>query len=322
MRRIIIGGLAVVLLTGHVTAQQPAKVPRVGILTPAEDDRTAIFQAFRQGLREHGYIEGQNIVLEFRLARGDYGMIPRLAAELASLPVDVIVTDGGPVAQAARAATATIPIVMGTSGDPFAQGLITSLARPGGNVTGFTLSPTELSVKRLDLLRAAFPDAKSATVILNPLNPGSEAGFRAVSDAARSFGLVVVRVEGTDPDSLRGLSPGSIDRAAPVLVLPDAMLWNQRQQLIALVTAARVPALYPEREYAEDGGLMAYGPNVPENFRQAATYVDRILKGANPGELPVQQPAKLDFIINLKAAQALGLLLPAFVLARATEVIE
>ena len=325
-RGVLVGGLGALLLAlAPAAAQQPqpAKLRRLGILTPADSDRTAIFAALREGLREHGYVEGDSIVLEFRLARGDYGAIPRLAAELASLPVDVILTDGGaPVAHAAMQATSSIPIVMGTSGDPVMSGLVASLARPGRNVTGFTLVPSELSVKRLDLLRTAFPKARSVTVFLNPTNRGSEEAFLRVKEAAASLGLGIARAEAESPAALRALRPDRLDGTAPVLVMPDAMLWNNRRDLIALMAAARVPALYPEREYADDGGLMAYGPNVPDIFRRAAGYIDRILKGANPGELPIQQPTKFDFVVNLKTAHALGLTLPPTFVARADEVIE
>ncbi len=299
----------------------PASVPVVGVLTPAESDRTDVFDAIRQGFREHGYTEGRNIRLEFRLARGDYSALPRLAAELVSLPADVIVTDGGTaVAQAAIAATKTIPIVMGTIGDPVARGFVASLSRPGGNVTGFTLLTGDLSVKRLELLRTAFPGADRATVLLNPLNRGSVIDFGRLTEIAPSLRLRLVRVEAPNPDAIRSLAPASM--ISPVLVLPDAMFWNRRVDIVALITAARAPALYPEREYADVGGLVAYGPNVPDNFRRAAGYVDRILKGASPGELPVQQPAKFELVVNLKAARALGLDLSPTLLARADEVIE
>ena len=307
----------------NAAAQQPsrARVPIVGVLTPAESDRTAVFDALRQGFREHGYTEGRDIRLEFRLARGDYSALPRLAAELVSLPADVIVTDGDTtVAQAAIGATKTIPIVMGTSADPVAQGFVASLSRPGGNVTGFTLLTNELSVKRLELLRTAFPGADRVTVLLNPLNRGSVIDFGRLTEVAQSLRWTLVRVEAPTPDAIRSLAPGTI--ASPVLVLPDAMFWNRRVDIVALMTAARAPALYPEREYADVGGLVAYGPNVPDNFRRAAGYVDRILKGASPAELPVQQPAKFELVVSLKAARSLGVDLPPTLLARADEVIE
>jgi putative tryptophan/tyrosine transport system substrate-binding protein len=325
MRRREVLALAVMATSfaAPVWAQQLApKLPRIGIVSPARSEDTSVFRAFREGLREHGYIEGRNIVLEFRLAHGDYGALPRLVSELVSLPVDVLVTDGGPgVAKLAKDATQQIPIVMGTSGgDPVASGLVTSLSRPGGNVTGLTLMQRELSAKRVDLLKAALPNAKAITILMNPANTGAETNFHASEEAARTAGLAITRIEAASPSALRALQPGQI--RGPLLVLPDAMLWNERRVILAWATAARVPGVFPEREYADEGGLIAYGPNVPANFRRAAAYVDRILKGASAGDLPVEEPAKLDFVVNLKAARGLGILLPDNFVARADEVIE
>jgi putative tryptophan/tyrosine transport system substrate-binding protein len=299
-------------------AQTSEKIPRVGILSPADSDSTPIFQAFRQGLRDRGYIEGRNIILEFRLAHGDYAAFPKLAAELVNIPVNVIVTDGGlaPV-RIAQQASSHIPIVMGAgTPDAVALGLVQSYARPGGNVTGFTLMQTDLTMKRVDLLRTAFPDATAMTVLLNPSNEGAKINFRAADQAARSAGLTIHRLEAADPEKLSGLSPTLLANA-PVLVLPDATFWNHRGQILALVEAARLPAIYPEREYADEGGLIAYGPNVPDNFRRAAAYVDQILKGAKAGDLPLQEPAKFDFVVNLKTAKALGITISPAILVRA-----
>jgi putative ABC transport system substrate-binding protein len=305
-------------------AQQPApKMPRVGIVSPAQSEDTPIFQAFRKGLREHGYVEGRNIVLEFRLADGDYDALPRLVSELVNLPVDVIVTDGGPgVAKLAKDATKRVPIVMGTTGgDPVASGLVASISRPGGNITGLTLMQKELSAKRLDLLKAALPDAKTITVLMNPANAGTETNLRATEEAARTGGIAITtRIEATSPASLHALRPDQL--TGPLLVLPDAMLWNERRVILTWAAAARAPGVFPEREYADDGGLIGYGPNVPANFHRAAAYVDRILKGEKAGDLPVEQPAKLDFVVNLKTARSLGISLPDNFVARADEVIE
>jgi len=317
----ILGGAAT--WPGSARAQQAQKINRIGILTPAPSDQTPIFAAFRQGLREHGYIEGQNTRIEFRSARGDSSLLPKLAADLASLPVDVIVTDGAGAARAAKDATQRIPIVMGTSGaDPINLGLVTSMARPGGNVTGLTLMHAPLSVKRLELLRTIFPQANDFTVLVNP-HPGSEENFRAVLEAANTIASITLhRVDAATPDALRTLAPGKLRPGTPILVLPDAMFWNNRQTIVTLITVAGVPALYPEREYVEEGGLIAYGPNVPDNFRRAARYVDLILKGANPADLPIQEPVKIELVVNLKAAKALGVDMPTAVLLRADEVIE
>jgi putative tryptophan/tyrosine transport system substrate-binding protein len=322
-RRELVASAVAVMAAGPVFGQQPApKVPRLGIISPAQSDDTAIFRALREGLREHGYVEGRNIILEFRLARGDYEALPRLVSELVNLPVDVILTDGGPgVAQLAKGATQQIPIVMGTSGgDPVASGLVASFSRPGGNLTGLTLMQRELSAKRVDVLKAAVPETTAITVLLNPANPGAETNFRATEEAARTAGITTITRIEASPEQLRALSPTTLK--TPLLVIPDAMLWNHRSDILAWATRARAPGVYPEREYADDGGLIGYGPNVPNNFRKAASYVDRILKGAKPGDLPIEEPSKIDFVVNLKTAKALGIQLPTAILIRADEVIE
>lgn len=303
--------------------QKPGeKMPRVGILTPADNDKTPIFEAFKQGLRELGYVEDRNIVLEFRSSHGNDALLPQLAAELVALPVDVIVTDG-PAAFAAGKATKRIPIVMGAGPDPVSVGLAASLSHPGGNFTGFTLMARELDAKRPDLLHTAFPNSTAVAVLVNPSNTGSATSLQAIEEAARSMGLrIVARVEASTPEVLRALTPSVFAEATAVTVLADAMFWNHRQAIIALVNAARLPAMYPEREYADDGGLMAYGPSVPDNFRRAAGYVDRILKGVKPADLPIQEPARFDFVVNLKTARELGLTIPPATLAFADEVIE
>lgn len=315
----LIGGAAAWPVAAR--AQLTSRIPRVGIISPAESNTTPIFQAFRQGLRERGYVEGLNIALEFRLARFDYSAFPRLVAELLSIPVDVIVTDGGPgPVRIIKEANNQIPVVMGAGPDPVALGLAQSLARPGGNVTGFTLMP-DLTVKRVDLLRTAFPDATRITVLLNPSNEGSEGTFRVTEQAARSVGVATSRLEAADPEQLRMIDPARLANI-PMLVINDAMFWNYRRDILKLVVSARVPAIYPEREYADDGGLIAFGPNVTDNFRRAAVYVDQILKGARAGDLPIQQPAKFDFVVNLKTARAMGITIAPAILVRADEVIE
>jgi putative ABC transport system substrate-binding protein len=328
MKRWELAAVALTIVSGAsirpAIAQQLApKMPRVGIVSPAQSEDTPIFRAFREGLREHGYIEGQNIVLEFRLARGDYQSLPGLVSELVNLPVDIIVTDGGPgVARLAKEATQQIPIVMGTSGgDPVASGLVESFSRPGGNITGLTLMQRELSAKRVDVLKAAIPDATAITVLLNPANPGAVTNFKSTEEAAAHAGLTTItRIDAASPEELRSLSPSSLK--TPLLVIPDAMLWNHRRDILTWAERARVPGVYPEREYADDGGLIGYGPNVPNNFRRAAFYVDRILKGAKAGDLPIEEPSKVDFVINLRSAKALGFHLPTAILIRADEVIE
>lgn len=303
-------------------AQQQGKVYRIGILTPAQSDQTRIFRAFRQALAELGYVEGRNIVIEFRSAHGVSSELSNLAAELVALPVDVVVTDGPAAAGAAQHRTKRIPIVMATSGiDPVALGLVKSLRRPGGNLTGFTLLHRELSEKRVDLLRTLLPHATAVTVLVNPV-PGSDLALETIRDAARALGLTVSRIDAATPEALRALRPADLQAGAPVIVVADAMFWNNRQTVVSLVGAAGVPALYPEREYCESGGLISYGAYVPDNFRAAAGYVHRILKGEKPADLPIQEPVKIELIINLKAAKALGIEIPLTLLGRADAVIE
>jgi ABC-type uncharacterized transport system substrate-binding protein len=224
---------------------------------------------------------------------------------------------------AAKRATATIPIVMIAAGDPVGSGLIASLARPGGNVTGFYPMQAELCGKRVEILRTAFPDISTLAVLENSSNIHAPINLRATEEAAWSLGLMTVTpVSAGTVQALAALRPTSFADLSAVVVLPDAMFWNHRGEILALVDKARLPAIYPEREYAEDGGLMAYGANIPDNTRRAADYVDRILKGAKPGELPIQQSTKFDFVVNLRAARALGFTIPSSVLDRADEVIE
>ena len=322
-RSLIIGGLAALLRAPKraLAQQAPAKIPRVGVLTTADSDRTRLMDAFREGLRELGWVEGRNVILEFGFARGDLSRGPQLAAEMVALPVDVIVTEG--VTPDAVAATDRIPIVAPTLMDPVERGLAASLARPGGNITGFTLMHTEINGKRLDLLRTAFPQITAVSALVNPANSASKLSFEQTETAASRMGLRHVRrVDAESAAILHALRPAIFSGADAVIVLPDGVFYHFRQDIVALVNEAHLPAIYPEREYADDGGLMAYGANVPDNFRRAADYVDRILKGAKPGDLPIQEPVKFDFVVNLQTAKALGLTIPPAILARADEVIE
>jgi putative ABC transport system substrate-binding protein len=320
-RSVVIGGIAALLATESAFAQQaPAKIPRVGILTPADSDKTPIFDAFREGLRDLGYVEGRNVILEFRLIHGEFTLLPRMAEELINLPVDVIVSDAGLDVLARM--TRTIPIVA-MMADAMMYGVVSSLSHPGGNVTGFSLMHKELSAKRLEILDEAFPEIRTVAVLTNPPARGSAMNLRATEEAARSLGSVTITIVSAESsEDLLALRPSVFAGVGGVVVLGGGLFWNHRRDIVALVNAARLPAIYPEREYVEDGGLMAYGANVPDNFRRLAGYVDRILKGANPGDLPVQQPVKFDFVVNLKTAKDLGLTIAPSILARADEVIE
>jgi putative tryptophan/tyrosine transport system substrate-binding protein len=303
-------------------AQQPAKVPRVGILSPAASETAATLTAFREGIRDLGYIEGQTIALDFRLSKGIMDALPTLAAELVRIPVNVIVTDSTSATLAAFGATRTIPIVMGaTGGDPVALGLAKSLSRPGSNVAG-TLLLTGLSQKRLQLLKQVFPGAGRIAVLTNPKDAISVSEMPKAEMAAAQIGVRLLPFAASTPTELRALAPSALSGCDGLLVMPGGMFWNNRATILGIASMARVPAIYPEREYADDGGLIAYGPNVPAHHRLAAGYVDRILRGANPGDLPINATSQFDFVINLRAANALGLTLPPDFVSAANEVIE
>jgi putative tryptophan/tyrosine transport system substrate-binding protein len=323
-RRTFLGASsALVLLVARRAAAQSGKLVRIGVLTGASDASGAKFEAFRQGLRDFGYAEGQNVVLEYRFARGSLERFPALAAELVQANVDIIVTDGGnAAAQAAKQATATIPIVMAVSGDPL-KGLIASYARPGGNLTGLTLMSSELSAKRLQLLKEIAPKATRVAVLRNAANPSSADSLAATESAAPSVGVTIERFDVRDLDDL-GTVLTSVARERPhaFLILPDVAFFDARARLVEFANAQRLPAMFPEREYADAGGLVAYGPNVPANFRRVAAYVDKIVKGARPSDLPVEQPTKLELLVNLRTSKALGITIPRSLLVRADRVIR
>jgi putative ABC transport system substrate-binding protein len=305
-------------------AQQPDKIFRIGVLSPAASPSTKAFDGLRKGLRDLGYIEGTNITIEYRLAAGDYGQLPGMAADLVRLPVDLIVTDSGIATQIAQQATQAIPIVAATAGpDPVATGLAVSLAHPGGNVTGFT--GYELGGKRLELLRDVLPAVSRIGALWNPatVTPAPMSSLKATEEAARVLGLQLRPIAVAAPGEITAGFEAAVGGGVEALVvLPDGMFWNEREQIVALAARHRLPTIYEEREYANDGGLLSYGRNVSENFRQAAGYVDKILKGAKPADLPIQQPTRFDLVVNLKTANALGLTVPPSILARADEVFE
>jgi putative ABC transport system substrate-binding protein len=310
------------LLTAPIAVKAPAKVPRIGILSPAAEASTPVFEAFRQGLRELGYVEGQNIVLEFRLAAGRAERLRELAAELVQLPVEVILTDTMTATHVAKEATTTIPIVMASSSDPVQGGLVASLAQPGGNITGMALLAPELSGKRLELLKEVVPGVAQVAVLWNPRNP-VVANVRATEVAAQALHLWLHLVEVPGAEALEAAFEAARQgRADALITLPDAMLWNQRLQVVSLAAQHQLPALFPEREFVDAGGLLSYGPSVPASFHRAATYVDKLLKGAKPADLPVEQPVKFELVINLKTAKALGLTIPPTILFQADEVIQ
>jgi putative ABC transport system substrate-binding protein len=305
-------------------AQQPARPFRIGVLAFGQDPASPLFNAFRDEMRKLGHIEGQTYILEFRSARGDADRTRSFAAELARLPVDVILADGGTASLAAKQATTAIPIVMAVTSDPVGIGLVASLARPGGNLTGFSILSPELGSKRLALLKEAVPAARLVGVLLNAASPITGAQQLApIKHAALALDMDLVVGEAQSRDSIPAAVDALVARGiSALIVVGDALFFNERTVIIDLARTNRLPAIYPEREYAEDSGLIAYGPSVPDNFRRAAGYVARILRGEKAGDLPVEQPVKFELVINLKTAKTLGLDVPAQLLARADEVIE
>jgi putative tryptophan/tyrosine transport system substrate-binding protein len=305
-------------------AQPTARLPRVARLSPSSAAADEIMlAAFRQGLKEHGWIEKKNIILEYRFADGKTDRLTDLAADLVRLKVDVILSGATIGAQAAQRATSTIPIVLVTTGDPVAAGLVESLARPGGNLTGVTALGQELSGKRLQLLKEALPGISHVAVLSNPTNPDNKFSVKEVEAAANDLGVKLKVHEAGDPTKFESAFRAmSAERAGAVLVLTDSMLLTHRKRIVELAAQRRLPAMYPISEYANVGGLMFYGANFPDMYRRAATFVDKILKGTKPGDLPVEQATKFEFVINLRAAKQIGLTIPPNVLARADRVIR
>ena len=322
-RRFLIGAGALLVVPGAVHGQPVGKVYRIGVLgTTSPRSHGAFVDAFREGLRQRGYVEGKTVVLEYRWAENDYDRLPALAAELVRLNVDLILTHGAPGARAAKAATTTIPIVTAISGEAVATGLVQSLARPGGNVTGSTFSYAELNAKRLELLKEALPSLRRVAVLANGTNPGHVMTFEAASRTARSIGIEVVQITARSAEELDGVF-GQITRAQceALIVYEDPLFLAEASQLAILSDRHRLPGA-GFREFADAGGLLGFGINFPAVWRQAARFVERIFKGARPGELPMEQPVKFDTVVNLRTARTLRLTIPRRVLLRADTVIE
>ena len=327
-RRAFIGGLALATFAApHVARAQPArKVYRIGILssiagTSPEQGRN--WEAFLEGMRALGYVEGQNLVLEYRGAEGQYERFPALAAELVRLKVDILVVGTTAAALAAKHATTTIPIVMVTIADPVGSGLVASLARPGGNITGLTVLRPDLVGKQLEFLKVVLPTVSRVAVLRNPANPSHALVVQAAEVAAQALGVQLHRVEARGPDAFdRAFSAMTSARAGALLVVGDPMFLQHRRRLAELAATSRQPTMHNFREMVEAGGLFCYGANLLDQFRRAATYVDKILRGAKPADLPVEQAMKFELVINLKTAKALGLAMPQSVLVRADEVIQ
>jgi ABC-type uncharacterized transport system substrate-binding protein len=305
-------------------AQQTARARTIGLLLPGVSRTTVVqgqLEAFRQALKEYGWIEGQNVSVEYRFAEGKEDALAEIAAEMVRSRLDVIVAEGTAAIRAAKAATQTIPIVMATSTDPVGNGLVASLHRPGGNVTGPSLQTAELAGKRLQLLTEIVPGLGRVVVLSNPLNPSMAAAIEQTKAAAQSLEIHVVEVP--RPDQF-DTALGAVTRAGAggLIVLPDPMLYGQHPRVVTFATASHLPVLFPEKEVVRAGGLIAYGPSIPASFRRAAGYVDKILRGAKPADLPVEQPTTFELAVNLQTARAIGVTIPNSILVGADEVIE
>jgi ABC-type uncharacterized transport system substrate-binding protein len=328
-RWLLWGGLVLaglVLVSGcEVTGQRTATVPRIGFLAVGtREGRAFVINGLLQGLRELGYAEGQSIVIEYRFSEGRNDRLPELAAELVNLKVALIVASGSPASFAAKRATDTIPIVMGSlAADPIETGLIVSLARPGGNVTGMTEMAAQLSGKRLDLLKETMPRLARIAVFWNPPNPAYGPVLKGLEAAAPTLGVKLERLEVRGPEDFEGaLQVATRHRASALFVPGDPLVTNRPRVVAELALKYRLPTMTDFRELPEAGGLMSFGPDLVDSYRRAATHVDKILKGASPADLPMEQPTKFDLVVNLKTARALGVTVPQSVLTRATQLIE
>jgi putative ABC transport system substrate-binding protein len=327
-RRAFIGRLALGLLAAPLAAeaQQAGKVWRIGFLSPsvsADLRLQGLLQAFRQGLSELGYVEGRNVAMELRWAEGKYDRLPGLARELVGLRMDVIVAVAVPAIRAAKEATRTIPIVMAAVVDPVATGLVASFSRPGGNITGQSTMAPEVVGKQLEMLKEIVPKASLVAALWNPSNPGNPPQLRGAEVAARTLGLRLQPLEARNPSDFdNAFAMMTKQRSDALIVLVDVMFNEHRTRIAHLATVSRLPAVYGLPEHAAAGGLITYSASTRELFRRSATYVDRILKGAKPADLPIEQPTKFELAINLKTAKALGLTIPPSLLQRADQVIE
>jgi putative ABC transport system substrate-binding protein len=324
-RTFVAGGLGLLAAPLVVEAQPAARIPRIGVLglgSPTPDINVAN-DSFRQGLRELGYVEGRSVTLEWRWAEGKLERLPRLASELVHLPVDVIVVGATSTARAARQATTTIPIVMTMVPDPVEAGLVHSLGHPGGNITGTTLMTPELSGKQLELLKEVVPSASRVGVLRDPRGTGHRITLNAAEAAARALRLDLRIVDARGPDDfLPAFDLLRRERVGAVLVLAHPTFFGHRRRLAEAANENRLPALYGAVEHAHAGGLVAYAASVVESYRRGAIFVDKILNGTRPADLPVEQPTKFELVVNLKTAKALGVIIPPAVLARADEVIQ
>ncbi|MBI2210333.1 MAG: ABC transporter substrate-binding protein [Deltaproteobacteria bacterium] len=327
MKEIVVVSLLTTALLSTVpfaNAQQAKKVPRIGLLSPFSPSATALWHgAFRQGLREHGWVEGKNISIEYRYAEGKRDRLPELAGDLVRLKVDVIVAAVNTDALAAKKATRTIPIVVASAGDPVTLGLVESLARPGGNVTGLSQIAPELAGKRLELLKEIVPKLSRVAVLWNPQGTTSPLSWKEIQLPARELGVQLHSLEARSlKDFDKAFEEAARTRAGALAIMPDPLFAGNLKRIAELAAKSRLPSIFHLEEFVASGGLVAYGVDRPDQFRRAAVYVDKILKGAKPADLPVEQPTKFELVINLKTAKQIGLTIPPNVLARADKVIK
>jgi len=324
-RRAFIGAVAGGLLAAPIVEAQRKAMPVIGVLNTGSPSASSgpLMGAFRQGLREAGYVEGQNVAIEYRSADGHYDQLPALAADLVGRKVDLIMAGSPPSALAAKSATSTIPIVFRSGADPVGDGLVANLARPGGNLTGVSFVADELTAKRLELLSELVPRARVIALLMNPNNATAERVIRDVQEAARTKGLQLHVLKASSESEIGTAFASLVQLHVDALVVgADPFLSSRREQLVALASRRAVPSSYAWREFAASGGLISYGPSLTSAFRLVGAYAGKILKGAKPADLPVQQSTTFELVINLKTAKALGLTIPPSLLARADEVIE
>jgi putative tryptophan/tyrosine transport system substrate-binding protein len=316
-RRLIAGACASVLMS--VAAAQP----RIGVISMGVDPSSPVLEALRQGLRDHGYVEGRNITIEYRFAQGHADRLPALALELVALKPALIVTEGTPTAVAVKKATTTIPVVMAFGSDPVKAGLAVSLARPGGNITGVVGSGADRTLKQFEVLREVVPQTKRVAVIHNPTRSDMKEILAELTETARSLNVVLQLIPVRSPKELeQAFKTVAAGRSDALMTIGHGMLFNERKRIADFALKSRLPGVFPEREFVDEGGLMAYGPDLAANFRRAAGYVDKILKGAKPGDLPIEQPTKWGLVVNLRTAKTLGIKMPGSILVRADELIQ
>jgi putative ABC transport system substrate-binding protein len=323
-RKFIAATLGIATVPLAALAQEPRQLAHVGRLSPLSAAATARIQdTFRDRLRDLGWVEGRNLAIDDRFAEGDVSRLPDLAADLVRLKVDVIVVGSTPGALAAKKATTTIPIVMVMGGDPVASGLVTSMARPGGNVTGVTALVQELGAKRIELLKETVPSLTRVAFLSDPAFPDTEPSVNGVAQAARALGVYLRVLEIHQPSEFEKAFATIGREHAEALMVEQAVMFNEhRKRIVELAAKSRLPAMYGLREFVDAGGLMFYGASLQEMYYRAATFVDKVLRGARPSELPIEQPTKFELLINLKAAKMLGLTIPRSVLLRADQLVE